>query len=208
METFVARLKTQLFAVRGRAAKPASTRYNLLKTLGQTLAMWTVFLAIGPLIAFAIEDFTGLVRFRFAWRGQTLIGAVLFLLGWLIAWTSAYFMVTRGDGTPLPVDSTRKLVVAGPYRWVRNPMAFASLAQGGAIGLIAGSPLVLAYIFAGAWMWNHLARPWEEHDLERKFGAEYARYKREVRCWIPRFKPYSASLEASFWNTDERDKHR
>src|SRR5438445_12748925 len=27
-----------------------------------------------------------------------------------------------GKGTPAPFDPPRKLVVAGPYRWVRNPM--------------------------------------------------------------------------------------
>jgi protein-S-isoprenylcysteine O-methyltransferase Ste14 len=191
METLVARLKTRLFALPGRMAKPASARFNLLKTLVQTLLMWRAFLAIGPLVAWQIEEFSGLERFRFAFRGQMFISAMVFCGGWVVAWTSAYFMVTRGDGTPLPLDSTRRLVVAGPYRWVRNPMAFASLAQGGAIGLMAGSPLVLAYILVGALMWNALARPWEEHELEAKFGAEYAHYKRQVRCWIPRVKPYS-----------------
>ena len=153
--------------------------------------MWTVFLAIGPLVAFAIEEFSGLDRFRFAFGFQTMVGASFFVAGWLVAWTSGYFMVTRGDGTPLPVDATRRLVVVGPYRWVRNPMAFASLVQGAAIGIVAGSPLVLLYIFVGALMWNYGARPWEEHDLEAKFGADYAHYKRHIRCWTPRLQPYS-----------------
>lgn len=185
-------LKNRVFAMRGRQAKPASARFNLLKTLGQTLAMWTVFLALGPLIAFGFEEWSGLDRFRFHFPGQTEGGAALFLFGWIVAWTSAYWMVTRGDGTPLPVDATRRLVVVGPYRYIRNPMAFASLLQGAAIGIIAGSPLVTLYIFVGALMWNYGARPWEEHDLEAKFGADYAHYRRHVRCWTPRLRPYTA----------------
>lgn len=184
-------LKARLFALRGRQAKPASLRFNLLKTLGQTLAMWTVFLALGPLLAFWIEEFVGWDRFRFTFPFQFGWGAAVFGVGWMVAWTSAYFMVTRGDGTPLPVDATRRLVIAGPYRYVRNPMAFASLLQGAAIGVMAGSPLVLIYIFVGALMWNYGARPWEENDLELKFGADYACYKRHVRCWTPRLRPYN-----------------
>ncbi|HEX9998730.1 MAG TPA: isoprenylcysteine carboxylmethyltransferase family protein [Abditibacterium sp.] len=177
--------------MRGRQAKPASARFNLLKTLGQSLLMWVVFLSIGPFVTFQIEEFFGLDRFRFAFQFQILLGVTLFIGGWIVAWASAYFMVTRGDGTPLPVDATRRLVVVGPYRYVRNPMAFASLCQGAAIGLMAGSPLILVYIAVGALMWNYGARPWEEHDLEAKFGADYAHYKREVRCWTPRLRPYS-----------------
>ncbi len=185
------RVFERVFALHGRQARPASARFNLLKTLGQTLGMWAIFLVVGPLVAFWIEDFTGLARFRFNFAFQTFCGALLFTFGWLVAWTSAYFMVTRGDGTPLPVDATRRLVIAGPYRYVRNPMAFASLLQGAAIGIFFGSPLILAYIWAGAGLWNFMARPWEEHDLERKFGADYADYRRQVRCWAPRLRPYT-----------------
>lgn len=192
MEGFAAlrHLKARVLALRGRQARPATARVNLLKTLGQTLVMWTTFLAIGPLIAFGIEDFTGLDRFLFNFAFQTLCGALLFTLGWILAWTSAYFMVTRGEGTSLPIDATRRLVIAGPYRAVRNPMACGSLLQGATIGIIAGPPLVLTYIAVGARLWNFMARPWEEHDLERKFGADYAHYKRRVRCWTPRFRLY------------------
>jgi protein-S-isoprenylcysteine O-methyltransferase Ste14 len=46
-----------------------------------------------------------------------------------------------------------RLVVAGPYRWVRNPMALASIAQGVAVGLILSSWLVVVYAVAGALLW-------------------------------------------------------
>jgi protein-S-isoprenylcysteine O-methyltransferase Ste14 len=47
-------------------------------------------------------------------------------------------------------------------------------------------------------MWNYGARPWEEFDLEQKFGAEYARYKNEVRCWWPRCTPYPTRTDDQF----------
>jgi len=50
--------------------------------------------------------------------------------GWLFiaAGTALYFacafwgFALRGEGTPLPMDPPKKLVVEGPYRIVRNPM--------------------------------------------------------------------------------------
>lgn len=186
MESALHGLKSRLFRVRGRQARPASARFNGFKTFAQTLVMWTAFLGIGPLVIWDIENRLGISRFAFSKSAAM----VLFGGGWLLAWTSAYFMVTRGHGTPLPVDSTRRLVVAGPYRWVRNPMAMGSLAQGLAIGLYLGSPLIVLYVLAGALGWNYTVRPWEEADLEAKFGAEYARYRRTVACWTPRLSRY------------------
>ncbi|MBW3635785.1 MAG: isoprenylcysteine carboxylmethyltransferase family protein [Armatimonadetes bacterium] len=186
MESAFGRLKSRLFRLRGRQARLASPLFNGIKTFGQTLVMWTVFLGVGPLVLWEIENRLGISRFMPLKTAAT----ALFLAGWVLAWTSAYFMVTRGEGTPLPVDSLRRLVVAGPYRWVRNPMAMGSLAQGLAIGLYFGSPMIVLYVVAGAMGWNSTVRPWEEADLGAKFGAEYARYRRAVRCWAPRLSRY------------------
>lgn len=173
----------------GRTAKPASVRFNYAKTLAQTAAMWTVFLGVGPFLAWQIETLLAVSRFEF----PKFLAAILFFGGAALAFSSQYFLVTRGDGTPLPLDSTRRFVVEGPYRYVRNPMALGSLLQGYALGFWLGSPLVLLYVYAGTLAWNYLARPWEERDLERKFGAPFLRYKGAVRCWIPRFSPYDSS---------------
>jgi protein-S-isoprenylcysteine O-methyltransferase Ste14 len=56
--------------------------------------------------------------------------------------------------------------------------------------LLCGSPLVLLYIVFGILLWNYVARPWEEFDLERRFGAPYIAYRNAVRCWIPRRRAY------------------
>ncbi len=71
-------------------------------------------------------------------------------------------------------------------------MACASLIQGVAVGLALGSPLVLVYVLCGALAWNFGARPWEEADMEARFGEEFQRYTNAVRCWIPRLRPYSS----------------
>ncbi|MDI2023423.1 hypothetical protein PJL18_03971 [Paenarthrobacter nicotinovorans] len=79
-----------------------------------------------------------------------------------------------------------RLVIAGPYRWVRNPMAVAGIAQGVGVGLLLGSWLVVAYAMIGSLVWNYVVRPLEEADLENRFGAEFRRYRSSVSCWLPR----------------------
>ena len=49
-----------------------------------------------------------------------LIGVVLFAVGFLLFAASLRRFVTEGDGTLAPWDPPRRLVVRGPYRFVRN----------------------------------------------------------------------------------------
>jgi protein-S-isoprenylcysteine O-methyltransferase Ste14 len=120
--------------------------------------------------------------------GLVLIGAGFAL--WL--WTVRLFQ-RLGKGTLAPWDPTAELVVAGPYRHVRNPMitAVGTLLIGEAI--FFGSPWILAWallFLAVNALWFPLG---EEPGLERRFGAEYRAYKQAVPRWIPRRSPWRAS---------------
>src|SRR5690242_16174804 len=54
--------------------------------------------------------------------GWRLLGAVPLLIGLAIMfWCVANFVVV-GKGTPAPFDPPRRLVVSGPYCYLRNPM--------------------------------------------------------------------------------------
>ena len=174
-----------------RVAASAGVAWNCVKTLAQTAAMWAVFLFVLPA---AIDAFTH--RLGVAWSpgaaagGLRWAGTGLFVLaGALGLWTGGLF-ATLGGGTPLPLDTAQRLVTAGPYAFVRNPMAVASIVQGVGVGLFLGSPWVLAYAAAGALVWHVVARPWEERDLEARFGDAYARYRQAVPLWLPRLSRY------------------
>lgn len=176
--------------LRCRVARPASPAWNVAKTLFQTAVFWTVFLGLLPALVYWLETYCGLDEFRFGGWFSRAAGGVLFVLGGSLGLASGMTMAVRGQGTPLPLDGPRRLVLAGPYRWVRNPMAIAGLSQGVAIGLLLGSPAVVWYALSGGPVWNYLVRPWEERDLERRFGADYAHYRQAVRCWWPRRTAY------------------
>lgn len=91
------------------------------------------------------------------------------------------FLVLRGR---IPTE----WVIAGPYRYVRNPMAISGIVQGAAVGLIMGSWLVVVYAVLGSAVWNWVVRPHEEADLAARFGDEFTRYRQRVRCWVPRLR--------------------
>ena len=176
-----------LIPSRPRVARPASRGWNSLKTLGQIVVMWSLLLGLLPLGIDLLERRLGWPRLP----AFPLVGTLLFVAASLCGLVTANALVRDGDGTPLPLDTARKLVVTGPYRYVRNPMAMFGFAQGIGLGIGLGSPAVLAYTAVGMVIWQHLARPWEEADLEQRFGDRYRRYRAAVRCWIPRLQPYT-----------------
>jgi protein-S-isoprenylcysteine O-methyltransferase Ste14 len=84
------------------------------------------------------------------------------------------------------MDAPRALVIVGPYRHVRNPMAILGLGQGIGVALMLGSRLVLSSVVAGGVFWHVGVRPAEERDLLARFGTEHARHRASVPVWVPR----------------------
>jgi len=173
-----------------REARPAASPFNVSKTFVQIVIMWAIFLWLAPLVAFHLETTLGLSRFRFDFPARRLFALMVFVLCGSLGIVCGVIMAVRGEGTPLPADCPRRFIIVGPYRYVRNPMAMSSLMQGICVGIWLGSPLVIAYALAGTLLWNFGARPWEEADLERRFGEPFRAYRRAVRCWLPRLRPY------------------
>ena len=170
------------FAFRA-AAKRETVAPQVIATLGQLVFFWGFFLVVLPLAVTFLErrwqvgiEFPGFA----VWPG-----VVILILASALGLSSAFAMSTIGNGTPLPSAMANTLVVVGPYRWVRNPMAVAGIGQGVAVGLLLSSWLVVVYALLGALVWNLAVRPLEEADLEARFGAEFRRYRDAVRCWLP-----------------------
>ena len=166
-----------------RQAPPTTARWLFLRTGAQIIVFWGLFLfVIPPLIARFDPSAVAVPAFA----PKHVVSIALFVTASSLGLASALAMVRRGQGTPLPMDGPRRLVVSGPYAWVRNPMAVAGLTQGAAVALWLGSPLVLIYVLAGGVAWHRLVRPVEEAYLADTFGDEYRAYRARVPLWLPR----------------------
>jgi len=104
--------------------------------------------------------------------------------GALALWCILTFTVV-GHGTPAPFDPPRRLVIRGPYRYVRNPMYLgAALALCGAALFYRSIPL---FGYAGVFLLvTHAFVVWyEEPTLAGLFGADYDAYRARVGRWLP-----------------------
>ncbi len=116
---------------------------------------------------------------------QQVVGMVIGAASAVVALWCIFTFASVGRGTPAPFDPPRRLVIQGPYRFVRNPMYIgAGLALAGA-ALFYESLSLLGYtgLFFLA---THLLVVWyEEPALRRTFGQEYEAYCGRVRRWWP-----------------------
>lgn len=115
---------------------------------------------------------------------------VLILVGIALAesvriWAVGY----AGSATRTRGDTVPRLIHAGPFRYVRNPLYLANIAIytlcGVAFGLGAWSVLVTLYF---AIQYSFIVA-FEEDTLQREFGVAYDFYRARVPRWVPAFAP-------------------
>lgn len=110
----------------------------------------------------------------------------LFLAGAALYLACAWLFGAHGRGTPAPFDPPRKLVMRGPYRWVRNPMYLALLLVVlGEVVYFADLTLLLYSVFLAS-AFQVLVVVVEESALRRRFGAIYSDYCNVTNRWLPK----------------------
>jgi protein-S-isoprenylcysteine O-methyltransferase Ste14 len=129
-------------------------------------------------------SWTGIIR-PTSIKVEQVAGMVIAAAGLAVALWCLFTFAFLGKGTPAPFDPPRRLVIQGPYRFVRNPMYIgAGFALAGAALFYKSFPL-LGYtgLFFIA---THLFVVWyEEPTLRRTFRKEYEDYCGKVRRWWP-----------------------
>lgn len=96
--------------------------------------------------------------------------------------------VRRGRGTPAPYDPPRELVVAGLYRYVRNPQYVGVFLVVVGEALLARAGILLGYAVLLVIAYHLFVVFYEEPTLGRVFGESYARYREAVPRWVPKYK--------------------
>lgn len=132
------------------------------------------------------------------WEVEERLPGALRALGLGIVVVAAGFLLhafgrfaREGLGTPAPVAPTKRLVVGGVYRFVRNPMYLAVLGVIGGQALLFGSFEVAGYGAVVGIAFVAFVHVYEEPALLAEYGTEYERYRAAVPGWIPRSTPYS-----------------
>jgi protein-S-isoprenylcysteine O-methyltransferase Ste14 len=123
---------------------------------------------------------------RFNLGAAHLTGTMLLMAGVaIIVWCFIDF-VRQGNGTPAPYDPPRRLVVAGLYKYARNPqyvgVIFVALSE----AVLSGRTLLFGYAAFLAVGYHLFVRFYEEPTLRRIFGEDYIQYCAVVSRWLPR----------------------
>jgi len=174
----------------------------------QLIARWTLGDEhLAGRVALQVVAFSGLVLFvlpaiaidgsgsawidpltRPAWQIGLL--AQLLAVPAVIGLTAVQEFVTRGGGTPVPFDPPRRLVTTGVYAYVRNPMQLSAVLLLMVLALVLWNPWVavagiMAHVYsAGLAGWD------EDEDVRGRFGDTWTAYRRGVRRWLPRLRPW------------------
>lgn len=146
-------------------------------------------ITVGPLVIRLVGSwFDGWLGLGNLLPGRASLGVALacfsFGVPWLV-WAAALDWI-KGSGTPLPWFPPKRLLLIGPYKYVRNPQTFGAVfwwcgwvlvfnsPAGLVVGIGAIGCIVLCYI-----------RFVEEHELVGRFGQRYLDYKVRTPFLLP-----------------------
>ena len=90
----------------------------------------------------------------------------------------------RSRTSILPVRPATALVIAGPYRFTRNPMYVGMAALTVALALFLDTWWVIVLLVPVLLVVRLFVIAPEERYLRRRFGADYVAYMRRVRRWL------------------------
>jgi protein-S-isoprenylcysteine O-methyltransferase Ste14 len=154
------------------------------------LAAGGVFLFLIPEVVFAVRPGHkwDALLFEPAWLRSLELQAIA-LLG--VGGVSAVQeFAQRGNGTPIPYDPPKQLVVSGLYRYISNPMQLSCALVMTAWGCVLRNPWVTA---AGimSFLYSLGLAAWDEgEDMRVRFGKPWGEYRNNVKAWRPRLTPW------------------
>ena len=112
-------------------------------------------------------------------------GSLLLLIGGFLYLWCLWDFASAGRGTPAPIDPPKRLVIRGPYRYVRNPMYVGVLTVIFGWGALFASVSIAVYGLCLAIFFHLFVVLHEEPHLRRVFGSSYEEYCSRVHRWLP-----------------------
>ncbi|MBM3216336.1 DUF1295 domain-containing protein [Candidatus Poribacteria bacterium] len=158
------------------APTTARSKRTALVRIGGALFRWRDYTPIPFLIAWVV--------FAQPTALSATVGLSLMACGEAIRVASVRHI--RGSCRTRGTTPGRRLIESGPFCWTRNPLYLgnASIALGTAF-LSGRWWAIVATLVLFVVQYVPIVR-WEEEQLRRQFGEEYAEYRRRVPRWFPR----------------------
>ena len=168
----------------------AASGSDLLTRLGRYWFRWRSFSPLPFLVLFVF------LPAEIAWKPGAVWGLLALVVAgetlrlWAVGFAGSVTR-TRGDRVP-------RLIHAGPYRWVRNPLYIGNFFLYVGCGFLFGFLwLTVAFGFYTILQY-FLITEYEESLLATTFGAEYENYRVRVSRWIPSLSPQIESTPQEF----------
>ena len=139
---------------------------------------------------------------------KLIIGAPAILICFVLGLTAVQMFVVHGDGTPIPLDPTKRLVRTGIYAYLVNPMQLSSALTWAVTGFIIGniwvaSAALMAWVFViGMVRYHH------RHDLLKRFPDGWPEYRAHVSEWRPRWRPWIKEKASLTYNQNDKTQRR
>jgi len=108
----------------------------------------------------------------------SVIGILVFIFGIFMIFWGIYSLRTA---VFVPEN---KLIINGPYKFVRHPMYLGGIIGAFGLALMRGSLLAALYSFLLAVVLSHISDA-EENDLIVRFGKDYLEYRKKVSKLFP-----------------------
>jgi protein-S-isoprenylcysteine O-methyltransferase Ste14 len=167
------------------ARKERSMSYRIVIGLVGAVAFVVVVPAALFVASYGLDKYVLAERARLLELGVGSVSAIAGLC--FMAWSVLTF-VTTGKGTAVPIAPPRKLIVSGPYKLCRNPMAFGAMLYYLGVGTYFGSLRIgIVMLLLTLIVMTCYTKLIEEKELKLKFGAEYEEYKRRTSFLLPKF---------------------
>ncbi len=165
---------------------------NLLKQLQSLLLPITVIIIVPGLLLPSTGTPNPLWGQTYPLNMVLLVVSLFLLaLGLTLIISTIRLFITIGQGTLAPWTPTQRLVVVGPYRYVRNPMISGVMSMVLSEAVLSGSLSLLVWaIFVVVINLVYIPLS-EEPGLVERFGDDYRDYTRHVPRWIPRRTPWT-----------------
>lgn len=113
--------------------------------------------------------------------------SILFIPTGLLLSLWCVFHFVKIKGTPVPFNPPPKLVISGPYAYIRNPMLSGVFIFLSGLGF-AFQSICLLFIFTPLFILVNVMelKAIEEPELEMRLGKDYIDYKKKTPMFFPK----------------------